>query len=118
MTTTLKTVTPEVLIDIVCKFYELDVDRLKKRIPETGRHYRSKEYVKGRQFIHYWLRKNTSMTLKKVGSIMEGMDHATVSHSIVTVVDEMNLYSSYKKEIFALNQLIQQYEEEVIEQTV
>jgi len=114
MSTATTVITPEVLIDIVCKYYELDVDRLTKRIPETGRHYRSKEYVKGRQFIHYWMRKNTSMSLKRVGSFMENMNHSTICHSIETVNDEMNLYSSYKKEIFTLNQLIQQYEEKEV----
>lgn len=106
-TTTLK---PEQVIDIVCQFYELDVDRLTKRIPETGRHYRAKDYVKGRQFICYWLRKNTTITLKGIGRLMDGYDHSSVLHSEEQVIEEMNLYSRYKKEIFALNQLIQDAE--------
>lgn len=102
------TITPEEVIDIVCQFYELDVDRLVKRIPETGRHYRSKDYVKGRQFIAYWLRKNTPMPLVKVGNILGGMHYSTIIHSVEQVNDEMNLYSSYKKEVFELNRLIQE----------
>lgn len=111
MTTTAEsTITPEQVIDIVCQFYELDVDRMTKRIPETGRHYRSKEYVKGRQFVCYWLRKNTILSCSAVGSYFEKLDHSTVLHSVDTVIDEMNLYSRYKKEIFALNKLIQDAE--------
>lgn len=109
---TATTITPEQVIDIVCQFYELDVDRLVKRIPETGRHYRSKEYVKGRQFICYWMRKNTIMTLNQVGALMEGLDHSTVIHSVDTVNEEMNLYGKYRKEIFALNQMIQEVEKQ------
>ena len=106
------TITPQQVIDIVCQFYELDVDRLTKRIPETGRHYRSKEYVKGRQFVHYWLRKNTIMSLNKVGALFEGMDHSSIIHSVDTVNEEINLYDKYRKEIFALNQMIQELEKQ------
>lgn len=107
------TINPEQVIEIVCQFYELDVDKMIKRIPETGRHYRAKEYVKGRQFVHYWMFKNTTMTLKRIGSFMEDIHYSTVLHSIATVEDEMNLYGKYKSEIFKLNQLIQKKESEL-----
>lgn len=111
-TTTLK---PEQVIDIICQFYELDVDRMVNRIPETKRHYRSKEYVKGRQFFTYWMRKNTILSYKQIGKYLDMTDHSTLIHSVDTVVDEMNLYSRYKKEIFALNQLIQDKENKLVE---
>lgn len=104
------TITPEEVIDIICQFYELDIDRLTKRIPETKRHYRTKPYAKGRQFFAYWMRKNTIMSYKKIGEYLDNMDHSTLCHSIDTVLDEMNLYSKYKNEIFTLNQMIQDKE--------
>ena len=109
------TITPEQVIDIVCQFYELDVDRMTKRIPETGRHYRSKEYAKGRQFFAYWMRKNTVLPFTQIAKLLDNMHHATLIHSVDKVNDEMNLYSRYKKEIFTLNQLIQDKESKLIE---
>jgi chromosomal replication initiator protein len=103
------TISPEEVIDIICQFYELDVEKLVKR-KETGRHHRSKEYVKGRQFFAYWMMKNTELSQTKVGRYLDGVDHSTISHSVDTVLEEMNLYSRYKKEIFTLNQLIQERE--------
>lgn len=108
------TITPEQVIDIICQFYELDVDRLTTRIPETKRHFRSKEYVKGRQFFAYWMRKNTINSYKQIGKYLDMTDHSTLIHSVDTVIDEMNLYSRYKKEIFALNQLIQEKENALV----
>jgi len=104
------TLTPEQVIDVICQFYELDVDRLVKRIPETGRHFRTTPYVKGRQFFAYWMRKNTLLTFKQIGGYMENMHWATMIHSFETVADEINLYDKYKKEVFQLNQLIQDVE--------
>ena len=104
------TITPEQVIDVICQFYNLDVDRLIKRIPETGRHFRTTPYVKGRQFFAYWMRKNTLLSLKEIGALMEGVDHSTILHSIDTVLEEMSLYDKYRKEIFALNQMIQEVE--------
>lgn len=113
-TTTKQSITPEEVIDIVCQFYELDVDRVIKRNSVTGRHYRSAPYAKGRQFICYWMFKNTYRSLSQIGALMEGLNHSTVIHSINTVSDEMNLYSRYKSEIFALNQLIQEKERNLV----
>jgi len=75
------TITPEEIIDIICQFYHLDVDRMTNRIPETGRHYRSKEYAKGRQFFAYWMRKNTLLSYKKIGEYLDMQHHTTLMHS-------------------------------------
>ncbi len=80
---------------------------------------RKREVVKARQFCHYFAviffneptkHKKSEFTLKKIGEYFGGKDHATVSHSVKTVKNEIFSNSEYKKEIEELNKIFKNYE--------
>ena len=67
--------TADVIIDEVCKFYNIDADALKGQ-------GRTKDISLARQIAMYQIRKMTNLSLKEIGKEFEGRDHTTVLHSI------------------------------------
>jgi len=67
------------IINAVCFVCNTTFEALKKR-------NRKRELVMARQFIYYFLRKRTALSLKSIGEIF-GQDHTTVIHSVDTITN-------------------------------
>ena len=67
--------TAEVIIDEVCKFYNIEPAVLKGQ-------GRAKDISMARQIAMYLIRRMTNLSLKEIGKEFEGRDHTTVLHSI------------------------------------
>ncbi|NCB52901.1 MAG: chromosomal replication initiator protein DnaA [Clostridia bacterium] len=65
----------DVIIDEVCKFYNIEQDALKGQ-------GRTKDTALARQIAMYLIRQMTSLSLKEIGREFENRDHTTVLHSI------------------------------------
>ncbi len=72
--------TAEVIIDEVCKFYNIE--------PATLRGQgRAKDISLARQIAMYLIRRMTNLSLKEIGREFDNRDHTTVLHSIERVED-------------------------------
>ena len=67
--------TADVIIDEVCKFYNIDADALRGQS-------RTKDVSLARQIAMYQIRSMTNLSLKEIGKEFDGRDHTTVLHSI------------------------------------
>ena len=67
--------TADVIIDEVCKFYNIEPDSLRGQ-------GRTKDISLARQIAMYQIRRTTNLSLKEIGREFEGRDHTTVLHSI------------------------------------
>ena len=70
--------TAEVIIDEVCKFYNIEPGVLKGQ-------GRAKDISLARQIAMYLIRRMTNLSLKEIGKEFEGRDHTTVLHSLERV---------------------------------
>lgn len=62
------------IIDIVLKEMNLDYELM---IAKTRKH----EVVRARQLIHFFLKKETKLSLSQIGLLTGGQDHTTIIHS-------------------------------------
>lgn len=60
---------------------------------------RKREYVYSRQVAMYLIKKNTSLSLERIGLIFNGKDHATVTHAIRTINNLIDTDKTTKKQI-------------------
>ncbi len=67
--------TADVIIDEVCKFYNIDTTALRGQS-------RTKDVSLARQIAMYQIRSMTNLSLKEIGKEFDGRDHTTVLHSI------------------------------------
>ena len=67
--------TADVIIDEVCKFYNIEADSLRGQ-------GRTKDISLARQIAMYQIRSMTYLSLKEIGKEFDGRDHTTVLHSI------------------------------------
>ena len=67
--------TPDVIIDEVCKFYNIEPTILRGQ-------GRAKDISMARQMAMYLIRSMTNLSLKDIGKEFDGRDHTTVLHSI------------------------------------
>ncbi len=70
--------TAEVIIDEVCKFYNIEPPVLRGQ-------GRAKDISLARQIAMYLIRRMTNLSLKEIGKEFEGRDHTTVLHSLERV---------------------------------
>ena len=85
--TKLQTLMEKVIIDEVCKTYEVTFEDLIKK----DRH---SNYVLPRQIIMYKLR-DIGLSLKRIGSRLH-RDHTTIMHGIKTIEGQKDLYEDIK----------------------
>lgn len=74
--------TAEVIIDEVCKFYNITPEVLKGQT-------RSKDVNLARQIAMFQIRRMTSLSLKEIGKEFDGRDHTTVINSIKRIEEMM-----------------------------
>ena len=67
--------TADVIIDEVCKFYNIETDALRGQ-------GRTKDISLARQIAMFQIRRMTNLSLKEIGKEFDGRDHTTVIHSI------------------------------------
>jgi chromosomal replication initiator protein len=67
--------TADVIIEEVCKFYNIEE-------PDLRGQGRSKELAQARQIAMYLIRNMTKLSLKDIGKEFQNRDHTTVLHSI------------------------------------
>ena len=81
------------IIKEVCEYFNTTMYDLKQKS-------RERRYVEPRQFIYYYLRKYTNITLHEIAMIFY-QDHSSVSHSINLIGDliQYNGYSVKDREI-------------------
>lgn len=69
-----------------------------------------KEVVQARQIISYFAKKETSLTLDKIGQYF-GKDHATALHSVKTVNNYIDTDSIYRNKIRGYQEEINKHKE-------
>ena len=72
--------TADVIIDEVCKFYNIEPDSLRGQ-------GRTKDISLARQIAMYQIRRMTNLSLKEIGKEFDNRDHTTVLHSIERIED-------------------------------
>ncbi len=95
----------KIIADKICNFYGL---------PELDVRFgdRKRELVKARQFIIWYLKKDTSYTLKQIGSFFD-KDHTTVIHSITVITDQLEAKheNAYKRDYQLIERLFHPFAE-------
>ena len=87
---------PDVIIEEVCKFYNIDNDALRGQ-------GRTKDTALARQMAMYLIRRMTSLSLKEIGKEFDGRDHTTVMHSIERIENLMKSNAEVAEIIKDLN---------------
>ena len=77
-----RTVTPELILDIVSDHFNIPISDLKGR-------KRNAEIVLPRQIVMYLCRHMTDISLKAIGAFLGGKDHASVTHGIKKIEAEI-----------------------------
>ena len=77
-----KQITPELILNIVAEHFGVTVQDLKSS-------KRNSNIVLPRQIAMYLCREMTDTPLKSIGIILGGRDHATISHGIDKIADEL-----------------------------
>lgn len=75
-------VTPELIIDIVSEHFNIPISELKGK-------KRNAEIVLPRQIVMYLCRTLTDTPLKAIGALLGGKDHASITHGVKKIENEM-----------------------------
>ena len=94
-----KHITPKQVMKIVGDFYDLDEAHMMKKS-------RSKELVKPRQIIMYFLRDILKMSYPNIGEKMGGKDHTTVIHACEKIERELSYNTTLSQEIATIKERI------------
>lgn len=70
----------DAFIDKICGFYNIKYENIISRD-------RRREWAVPRFWAMYFIKKNTTLTLRYIGEIFSGRDHTTVIHAITTIND-------------------------------
>jgi chromosomal replication initiator protein len=91
----------ERIIKKVCDFYNIDEFCVRSK-------NRKQEYVTARQFCMFFIRRNTSLTLKETADIFSGRDHTTCIHSIKFIQGQIDFkhYTPIREDYLKLVQII------------
>jgi|SRR6478752_2867138 len=91
-------ITPDKIINTVCDHFSMNEQQLKGSC-------RDKELVHARHLIFYFLRKYTSISLKRAGQLFN-RDHTTVIHGLDKLSDLMDTEPEVKAEVEMLGSMI------------
>lgn len=91
-------ITPDKIIEAVCYHFGLTIKEVQGRC-------RVKEYVYARHIIFYLIRKNTKMSLKPAGELLN-RDHTTVIHSIETLSNLMYTEPNVRAEVELIEEIV------------
>ena len=84
-----KAVTPEIIVDAVCKYYDITQDKIMSNL-------RSADIVSARSVAMYICRDLLEMECTKIGDVFGGKKHSTVIHACNKISDSDELMSDVK----------------------
>jgi chromosomal replication initiator protein len=93
--------TIEQIIDGVCRYYNVDPERLKGK-------QRDREIAWPRQVAMYVMREETNASLLQIGSALGGRDHTTIIHGWEKVQTEMKNNDQVRREIARLQEMLRE----------
>jgi chromosomal replication initiator protein len=97
----LSNLTIQEVLDGVCKFYNVDVERLKGK-------QRDRDISWPRQVAMYVMREETNASLFQIGAALGGRDHTTIIHGCEKVHSEIINNDRIRREIATLLETIRQ----------
>ena len=77
-----RAVSPELIIEVVSEHFNVPVAELKGK-------KRNAEIVLPRQIVMYLCRNMTDTPLKSIGALLGGKDHASISHGVKKIEQDM-----------------------------
>ncbi|QEK37813.1 chromosomal replication initiator protein DnaA [Candidatus Cytomitobacter indipagum] len=87
-----KPITPELIIDSICKYYNIEKDELCSKS-------RKRNILKPRQIAMYLCRELTDSSLPEIGRFLGGKDHTTAMHSIKKIEQSIDSLESELQDI-------------------
>lgn len=94
-----KEVTIEHIIEVVCKYLNLDFERFNST-------ERTREIAQARQIAMYLSKQHTKAPLTTIGSAIGGRNHATVLHSCKAVSNLMETDKSFRRQVEEIEKLV------------
>ncbi|MBE6301512.1 MAG: chromosomal replication initiator protein DnaA [Parabacteroides distasonis] len=94
-----KQVSVESIMDIVCKYYNLE-----QSVIQTNS--RKREIVQARQITMFLAKNYTESSLSYIGKIVGKRDHATVLHACKTVKDQIETNKSFRSSVEEIEALL------------
>ena len=94
-----KQVSVESIMDIVCKYYNLE-----QSVIQTNS--RKREIVQARQITMFLAKNYTESSLSHIGKIVGKRDHATVLHAYKTVKDQIETNKSFRSSVEEIEALL------------
>jgi chromosomal replication initiator protein len=94
-----KSVTSQVVIDAVCRYYDVKKDEV---ISEK----RNRELIYPRQIIIYLCREELNIPFAKIGFEIGGRDHSTIMHSVAKIDKEIQTDAELKHSIDDIKKII------------
>lgn len=94
-----KQVSVESIMDIVCKYYNLE-----QSVIQTNS--RKREIVQARQITMFLAKNYTESSLSHIGKIVGKRDHATVLHACKTVKDQIETNKSFRSSVEEIEALL------------
>jgi chromosomal replication initiator protein len=82
----------------VCEKYQISYDQFLSKS-------KKREIAQSRQVAHYVIRKNTKLTLKKIGELAGGIAHDNVLYSIRTIEKLMSVDKQLFNDVNELSEL-------------
>ena len=70
------------IVEKVCEYFDVPPERIKNR-------WRKRKMVTVRKWCMYFIKRNTTMSLKDIGLMFSGRDHTTAIHNIRFVKDQL-----------------------------
>ncbi len=87
------------IIKLTCKYYNVEEDLMKKKT-------RKREICFPRQVAMYLIKNSTNLSLKVIGELFSGKDHATVLYAYRTVNNLMDSDKQVKLDVQKLKKII------------
>jgi len=84
-----KQITLEKIQDIVCKYFEIDMDLVHSKS-------RKREIVQARHVAMFLSKKYTSLSYAHIGNMIGKRDHATVLHAVKAIQDALDTNKSFQ----------------------
>ena len=95
---------PELIVDIICRYFDLDRDELLSKS-------REKRVAYPRQLGMYLMRELAHRSLVEIGDFLGGRDHSTVHHGWRKMERAMTVDPETKRDIASLREMVEQARE-------
>ncbi len=95
---------PELIVDIICRYFDLDRDELLSKS-------REKRVAYPRQLGMYLMRELAHRSLVEIGAVLGGRDHSTVHHGWRKMERAMTVDPETKRDIASLREMVEQARE-------